>query len=243
MIHPGFILPFRAASEPLEFPAIAAHGFLRKDTSGVGYINVPLPSGATAGNKMLYVQMRQGTTLPTAYGAGETSLVEALPDHTDAAYEIATRVAWIEVTSGMVSDGYITLHVGSYGSGLTVIFDRDDITFRAINGTPSNAANWEDGPNAISGGHATESTTAGLEGDLAINLVIMKAYGALSVVGPWTNYLAGAIPTSIGATVNGNPAVFHQQITTSGQDTTATAYTTDGPDNNYTNIPIFVSVA
>ncbi|HMR51177.1 MAG TPA: hypothetical protein PKA33_01770 [Amaricoccus sp.] len=230
-------------AQAVEYPAIAAHGFLRKDTSGVGVINVPLPSGAVEGRKMLYVQMRQGTTLPDAYGGGETSLVEALPDHDDGPYEIATRVAWIEVTSGMESDGYIALHVGSYGSGLTMIFDRDDVVFRAVNGTPGNAANWEDGPNAIGGGHATMNTTAGLAGDLAINLVITKAYGAQSVGSSWANYLAGAIPSSIGATVNGNPAVFTQEIETDGQATGATAYTTDGPDNSYTNIPIFVRVA
>lgn len=231
-----------AADDAVETPALVAYGFLRKNSSGSANINVPLPSGAVAGNKMLYVHMRQ-TSLPNAYGSGETSLVEASPDHTDPVYEIFARAAWIEVTSGMVSDGYITLHVGPYGSGLTLLFDRDDIAFRAINGTPSNTANWNDGPDAISNGHATQNTTAGLEGELAINIVVMKAYGALSVAGPWTTFLAGAIPASIGSTVNGNPAVFHQTLSSDGQATGATAYTTDGPDNTYTNITIFASVA
>ena len=143
------------------------------------------------------------------------------------------------ISAGMITNGYIALEVGTYGSGLTMIFDRDNIAFRAIDPTDTNAANWQDGPNAISNGHATMNTTAGLAGDRALNIVMTKAYGALSVGTPWTTFLAGGVPADIGASVNGNPAVFHQALTADGQATGAAAYTTNGPNNSYVNLPIF----
>jgi hypothetical protein len=46
-------------------PTILSYSFLRKGTSGVGYINLPLPSGTIAGDKMPFMQLREGTALPT----------------------------------------------------------------------------------------------------------------------------------------------------------------------------------
>lgn len=215
--------------------SIASYSFLRKGTSGVGYINLTLPSGITAGDKMPFMQLREGTALPDEY-AGSTSLIESQALYSGTSYDMNVRLAWIEVTSGMVSDGYIALHVGDYGSAIALRLSSQSVTFHTINGTPSNSANWSQGPDDLSSGHTTMNSTDFNAGDLVIHPVAMRAYGALSVAAPWTTYLAGAIPASIGAPVKGNPAIFTQTLSTTGQATGATAYTTDGPTNSFTSM-------
>ena len=214
---------------------ILSHSFLRKGTSGVGIINLPLPSGTTAGDKMPFVQLREGTALPTEY-SGSTSLIEALASYSGTSYYMGARVAWIEVTSGMVSDGYIALAVGDYGSALALRLSSQSVTFHTPNATPSNSANWDKGPNDLSSGHTTINSTTFNAGDLVIHPVAARAYGALSIGAPWTVYLAGGMPVDIGAPVKGNPAIFTQTLSATGQATGATAYTTDGPTNSYTSM-------
>ena len=215
---------------------IQAYSFLRKGTSGAGIINLPLPSGTVAGDKMPFMQLREGTSLPAEY-AGSTSLIESLATYSGGtSYYMGTRVAWIEVTSGMVADGYIALDVGDYGSALALRLSSQSVTFHTPNATPSNSANWDKGPNDLSSGHTTINSTAFNAGDLVIHPVAARAYGALSVGAPWTVYLAGGVPASIGAPVKGNPAVFTQTLSATGQATGATAYTTDGPTNSYTSL-------
>jgi hypothetical protein len=215
-------------------PTILSHSFLRKGTSGVGYINLPLPSGTIAGDKMPFMQLREGTALPTEYG-GSTSLIESQVNYSGTSYDMNVRIAWIEVSSGMVSDGYIALHVGDYGSALALRLSSQSVTFHPPSGTPSNAANWSSGPDDLSTGYTTINSTAFNAGDLVIHPVAARAYGSIAVGAPWTVYLDGGVPTNIGAPVKGNPAVFTQTLSSTGQATGASVYLTDGPTNSFTS--------
>lgn len=222
-----------------------SYSFLRKTTSGSGTINVPLPAGCAVGTRLLYIQARAGTVLPGAYAGSEsvTEIVQALVDQANAGYDINFRIGYVDVSSGMLSNGYMALPVGTYGTAMLVKFTSDAWTAHAISGTPTSGSNFNELLPDLGTAWETMNTTAGLAGDLVLHMVIMKTYGALTVGGTWTNNLPGAIPASIGAVMDGNFAFFSKKLASNGEATGANAYTSDGPDNAFSSCPIFIRAA